>query len=140
MVSINEYLNKTLNKTGNLFIAGVESLYALDKEISAKTKLSISNYIEKFSLAFQIKNDIDDFFKGSTDFKNGNYTLPVLYYFLENPNGKIDLKSDDFRKYIDLSNNKLDEITNEALDKLNDIEDSMYKNALVQITLEVLRG
>jgi hypothetical protein len=65
---------------------------------------------KNFSLAFQIKNDIDNFKKDLSDFKNGNYTLPVIYYFMENSNNDIDFNNSKFQKYIDISIEKMNEI------------------------------
>lgn len=79
-VDIETYLNKTFNKTANLFFAGLEGLFTLkknDKELENKLR----DYLTNFCYAFQIKNDIKDV---ESDYKNGNYTLPLIYYFEEN--------------------------------------------------------
>ena len=62
--TINEadYFEKTFNKTGNLFLAGLESLFVL-KETDKEIQKNYINFLKNFSIAFQIKNDLDDFLK-----------------------------------------------------------------------------
>lgn len=137
--TMTEYLEKTLNKTGNLFLAGIKSLFELI-EISEEQKTSLYNLTKNFSLAFQIKNDIDNFKKDLSDFKNGNYTLPVIYYFMENSNNDIDFNNSKFQKYIDISIEKMNEIKNNSLNELKKFENSIYTKALYELISEVLRS
>lgn len=139
ILSEEEYFKKTFNKTGNLFLVGVEALFE-KIETDLETKKSLISLVENFSLAFQIKNDIDNFKKDCSDFKNGNYTLPVIYYFKENSNEDIDFNSDKFKKYLSMAQNKVTEIKDFAIEKLEKIENSIYKNMLKELIEETLRS
>ena len=134
------YYRKTFNKTGSLFLAGLEALFAL-KEIDNKIKESLINFIKQYALAFQIKNDIDNFLSNKSDIKNGNYTLPVLYLCKANANINIDdlsnIKIDEFLK---LSQEKIGEIRNKALNYIDSIEESIYKKTIIELCELTLRS
>ena len=79
-MSYEMYFEKTYDKTANLFFAGLESLFVL-KNIDDFIKTNLREYLTNFCMAFQIQNDIKDI---DSDYQNGNYTLPLIYYFEEN--------------------------------------------------------
>jgi len=102
VVSIEEYIEKSKNKTSSLFIAGAKSiLYLINKEANIPVCIqnAILDYVLNFSLAFQIYDDIENFQnenfeKSSSDIENGIYTLPYLYISQQNYSyGIMDLKS-----------------------------------------------
>ena len=79
-----EYIEKSKSKTSSLFIAALNSLGILlnqDKVCSA-----LVNFAINFGIAFQIKDDLtnfacsDDLKPTMTDFENGIYSAPVLFY------------------------------------------------------------
>ena len=118
------YLKKTYSKTANLFFAGLESLFVL-KEIDEDLKNELKTYLKNFCLAFQIKNDL----KGiKSDFENGNYTLPLIYYFEEN---KTLEKNCNLEKYIEKTKTKINNYKEKATKALKN--DSIYKNALLEL-------
>ena len=121
------YINKTFNKTGNLFLSGVESLFELDKT-NIEQKENILNFLKNYSIAFQINNDIKNFKIDNSDFKNGNYTLPMIYLKLEN--GSID----DIEKYSSLAYQKVVEYKNIALSFLNKLEKNKYIDEIIDLT------
>lgn len=90
ITSLEDYLKKSKMKTSMVFLAGAKSLLSLykqEKEIEEK----ILKYVEKFSLAFQIYDDIENFKeengeKISSDVKNGIYTLPYIYLLSQDKN------------------------------------------------------
>lgn len=129
--SFEQYYEKTFNKTGNLFLAGLEALFSL-KDIDLITEEKLINFMKNYSLAFQIKNDIDNFKTNKSDYKNGNYTLPVIYLKSQ------DELNQDVNTALDLSENKLLEILNEALRSLEGIENSIYKEALIALSKQTL--
>lgn len=122
------YFKKTFDKTANLFLAGLESLFTLKKYDE-----NLINFMKNYALAFQIKNDIDNFKNNSSDFKNGNYTLPMIYSSMEN-------NSQNIEKYIELSYKKVEELKQAAVNYLNKIENSIYKNALIDLANHSLRS
>ncbi len=132
IISIENYYKKTFNKTGNLFMAGLEALFTL-KEINNDTKKNLRDFVYNFSLAFQIKNDIDDIEKDMSDIKNGNYTLAVIYFFMENKDfNPLELKKDNLKTSILKANQKVEEFKIEAIKNLEKI-DSKYKNSLIDL-------
>ena len=136
---LNCYIKKTKEKTANLFLVGLEALFCLVK-IDEKIKENILSFMENYSLAFQIKNDIDNFKKNSSDYKNGNYTLPVIYFFMENHTAEFNQKQINFEKYIQKSYKKVDEYRIFALKFLEELENSEYKEVLIKLTNETLRS
>lgn len=133
-VDIEIYYNKTFNKTANLFLAGLEALFTISEE-----NKSLFEFMKTYSLAFQIKNDIDNFKNNKTDIKNGNYTLPMIYFVMENK--AINIDSDiDFSNFIKKSLNEVEKLKNIALKNLENIEDSIYKNSLIELTSYTLRS
>ena len=134
------YIRKTFNKTGNLFFAGLESLFVL-KNIDDKTKYKLRKFLKNYTLAFQIKNDIDNIKnKNLSDIKNGNYTLPVLYFCQENDIDLLNCENDCFQNCINLANKKVDKYRKSAIIFLNEIEDSVYKKVLTNLCNYTLRS
>ncbi|MBQ8476080.1 polyprenyl synthetase family protein [bacterium] len=119
----NEYFKKTFNKTGNLFLAGLEALFSL-----GEYNKNLEDFIINYSMAFQLKNDI----KGIKEDRNlGNYTL-VMLYFLK------DYKIEDFSKknldkYIKKANEKIEFYKANARKSLNFIEKTQYSEALSKL-------
>jgi octaprenyl-diphosphate synthase len=115
MISDEMYFKKTYAKTANLFVVGLEALFTLSQE-----EKNLLNFIENYAIAFQIKNDIDNFKNSKSDIRNGNYTLPVIYSSLEKSIAKVE----EYKKI--------------ALGALANIEDSLYKTSLVKIVNHTL--
>ncbi len=118
------YFEKTYSKTANLFFAGLESLFTL-KEIDEVLKIELKTYLKNFCLAFQITNDLKDI---DSDFKNGNYTLPLIYYFEENKTLK---ENNNLEKYIKKTQNTINDYKQKATKTLKN--DTIYKNALFEL-------
>lgn len=160
VVSIEEYLEKSKNKTSSLFMAGVKSLlYLINSAKGNMNKIpndiqkGILNFVLKFSLAFQIYDDIENFqndFQGkiseksSSDIENGIYTLPYLYISQQNNSyGIIDLKNKTFdeklyNKTLNFSKEYLNNILNEALESIKPLKDK-YKTTLLQKLVETFK-
>ena len=125
VTTVDEYLNKTFNKTANLFIAGIESLFTL-ADIKDDIKTAIKNYMINFCYAFQIQNDI----KGiDSDFKLGNYTLPLIYYFEENR----EYNKNNLEKYILKTQNVVDDYKNRAIEAVKDLKIEKSTLPLVEL-------
>ena len=122
ITDIETYYKKTIAKTAILFLAGLEALFTLSKEDK-----DLYYFMKNYALAFQIKNDIDNFKTNSSDYKNGNYTLPVIYSFMEN-------QAKNFEQYIEKSYKEVEKIAKSAIDSLEKIENSIYKKALIDLT------
>jgi len=121
--SIDAYIQKTFAKTGNIFMAGLEALFTLSNRNEALYK-----FMENYSIYFQLKNDIKDI---STDRKNGNYTLVMLYFLKDY---KIDdINSVNLDKYIKKANEKINLYKENAIFALSKIKNSKYKDSLLKI-------
>ena len=121
--TIENYIEKTFNKTGNLFLAGIEALFSVSQRNEA-----LFNFMKNYSIYFQLKNDIKDI---TADRKNGNYTLVMLYFLKDY---KIeDINSVNLNKYIEKANKKIDTYKESALFSLNTIQNSKYKDALLKL-------
>ena len=106
----------------------LEALFCL-KEVDETLKNNLTQFIINYSIAFQIKNDIKDV---ESDFKNGNYTLIVLYYLREN--NLNDFNIEKIEKYRTLAQLKLEEYKNKTIDYLDKIDNSIYKDILINLT------
>jgi len=127
------YINKNFNKTGNLFLCGLEALFTLG-EFDFKLKENLKNFLINYSIAFQLKNDIKDF---KQDYKNGNYTLIMLYFLKEN--NIEDLNKKDISKYIDEAKIKLEEYKKTAQDYIKMLN-SKYQIILLEIIKTTLEN
>jgi len=137
-----EYINKTLLKTTSLFLVGLESLFCL-KDIDEEIKNNLYNFTKNYSIAFQIKNDIDNIkSQNSSDIKCGNYTLPVIYFCIEKnlKEFNFDEFDKDKEKFILKSSKKVEEYKILAINYLDKIENSIYKDELKKISEFTLRS
>lgn len=130
IVDFETYYNKTFEKTGNLFMAGLEALFSLD-EVKKDVKNNLLNFMENFSIAFQIKNDIDNISGNCSDIKNGNYTLPMLYFNMDN-------ETKFCEKYVLKSREKINEYRLLALKFLDNLDNSQYKDSLFNLVNVIL--
>jgi len=131
IMSFELYFEKTLEKTGNLFFAGLESLFVLKEQENE----DLMEFLRNYTFAFQLKNDIDDILKNDlNDIKNGNYTLPVIYFCMNNSiNDLSKLTKQQLEKYIAISLEEVEKHKNIALGRLKSIQETIYKRALVEL-------
>lgn len=98
MPEFDNYIEKTTNKTAKLFETGLKS-----SAILAKEDLKLwGDFGLNFGIAFQIKNDLDNFYGDNSDVKNGIYTAPVIY------SASKEITRDGIHKTELLINNYLD--------------------------------
>lgn len=136
-VTIEKYIEKSKNKTGSLFLAGVKSvLHLIDKEIqpvSCETENAIIGFSENFSLGFQIFDDIENFLdknneKTSSDIENGIYTLPYLYLLQQNQiYDIIEPTNEMLKKAADFSKDYLNNILDKAISDLDSAKNTDKK-------------
>lgn len=140
---IDLYIKKSFDKTGNLFVAGLEALLCL-KEQNETLKQSLLNSIKNYSIAFQLKNDISDIkSRKFSDAKQKNYTLPLILFFTENKINPMDFEkylSFDFNKYILKSEQYVEKYKKKAINDLDFFENNIYKKTLVDIINYTLRS
>lgn len=162
IITIDEYIEKSKNKTSSLFMAGAKSVLCLinkKTEISDTVQKNILDYVLNFSLAFQIYDDIENFQnefnkahinhhgkaeKSSSDIENGICTLPYLYISQQNHSyGIIDLKNNSldektYNEALIFSKNYLNNTLNEALESIKPLQ-TKYDTTLLQKLIETFR-
>ncbi len=120
--TMEEYLDKTYNKTGTLFEAAISGAVMLsDKNCPGNA----AGFGKNFGTAFQIRDDIKNIEDNlpDSDIKNGIYTASVIYS--QNP----DDPSPGIEKAKDLLNNYIQE----AKTDLNNIPENEYKSAIINL-------
>ena len=138
LLTIENYIKKSKNKTARLFEAGI---------VSTCFNLKKTNYIENarnfainFGIAFQIHNDlknINNIEKISEDIKNGDSSAPIIFYAQENniqsiQNNKL-IKDIANSCAIEKTKALIKEYTNKAIENLSFLEDNLYKRALIDL-------
>lgn len=139
IITIEEYIKKSAYKTSALFKAGLSGAFF---DYPQEHKKAIENFADNFGIAFQIRNDLLNFFNPETnnnlleDIKNGTYTAPVIYALKEHPNL---LSEDDIMNSIlrtgafEKTKELLQTYIKLSVDNLSFISDNIYKEALVGI-------
>ena len=121
-IKIEEYIEKSAQKTSSLFEASLKSaMYLAEAEYDEKTEEFISN----FGIAFQIRDDLlnvteKDSTKTSADYENGVYNAP--YILSEDVNTGIEKTKDLLNNYINCSKQCIE-----------DLKDSPYKKGLFEL-------
>lgn len=113
--TIEEYIQKSKLKTATLFDCSIKGLNILSVNFP-KTEFG-----ELFGIAYQIKNDLDDW-RGeiSSDIQNGIYTAPFIYE-----------QSSNKKTAIEKTNGLIDNYCMSLIETLKDIRDCEYKNSLM---------
>ncbi len=147
-IEIEEYIEKSKGKTSSLFIAGAKSILYLINEknpVPNNVQRAILEFILKFSLGFQIYDDIENFEaeynnalneKLSSDIKNGMYTLPYLYISQQNhlyDMMKPDRESKIYTKALESSICYLNNILDEAQNSVKTLENVYNINLLIKL-------
>lgn len=118
--TLKEYLNKTKLKTATLFECLVTGLSILTNQDLPK------EFGINFGLAFQIKNDLDDYKHGienSKDISNQIYTAPVIF--------AKEVKFDE--NAIEKTLRLIDNYSQRAISSLNCLKNNEYKDAIIEV-------
>lgn len=121
--SIDEYINKSAQKTAKLFETAL-----CGSLLIAKSNRKGLEFARNFGIAFQIRDDLINCKTTNSDIKEGVYNAPVIF------SGGTEISSDAIEKTNILLNNYI----NNALECLNDISENKYKLALIEL-LELMR-
>ena len=146
-MSISDYSHKTYCKTAALFMQSCDSIQHLSQTNSSNTmQAKTASFGYHFGMCFQILDDVDDFLNGD-DITQGTVTAPVIYSSEANPSiSKMFLKKKWRRpirriiREVSKHNGVLKtellarSHINDALDCLETFEDSIYKEALIDVT------
>ena len=125
-VSIEQYIEKSQNKTAELFKAGILSALELS---SFNNTAEIEQFALNFGIAFQIRNDLAGI---EDDLKNGLQTAPAIFYSEH---------SKDTPTYSKIQNSPAIAQTKElisfysgrAVENICFIEDNLFKNAIIDL-------
>eukprot|EP00667_Euglena_gracilis_P008040 EG_transcript_8132 len=150
-ITMDDYLDKSFNKTGTLIAAACKSA-AVFSEMSPNTCDLMYNYGKHLGLAFQVVDDILDFTQDSetlgkpagSDLASGNITAPTLFAFDKNPELRQTIatrfvEEGSLEKAIDIVKTNGGITAAEALAKkhgdlakacLEELPDSPYKTSL----------
>ena len=147
LISIDSYIEKSKNKTAELFKAGLCSACVLGKRDDAIA--DTEQFALNFGIAFQIHNDLADIFSSSLKFEedinNGIYTAPWIFYMEEKGLTAIDNIEEalnDLKKTCSVSRTKelIGVYIKKAIENLEYLEDNQYKRALIEICRLYIEG
>lgn len=120
--ALEEYIEKTYNKTGALFEASIQGALLLagsDKN---------ADFAKNFGIAFQIRDDILNIKTNNSDIQSGIYTAPVIY------SGNPDKPLEGIEKAKDL----LDTYLYRAKQDIQNLPKNKYSSALIKL-VELLK-
>jgi len=139
LLTIEEYIEKSKNKTARLFEAGILSVCMnLEQEEYLK---NASNFALNFGIAFQIHNDlknINNMEKTCEDLKNGDYSAPIIFFAQQKNLKSIDhtnklLENIKNSAAVIKTQELIKEYINKAIENIAFIEDNLYKEALIEL-------
>ncbi len=131
--TLEEYIEKTKNKTAYLFES---ALYCCMKLSNNQHNFqNICNFGQNIGIAFQIRDDILNFYQSDNtkpaqnDIKEGIYNAPVI----------LGNKDDNYTSGIEKTKSLLNNYIKNALSDINTLPDNNYKKALEEL-LELLQN
>ena len=126
--TIEEYIEKTYNKTGSLFEA---TLCGANLIAVGNIDDNVRNFAKNIGIAFQIRDDILNVIQNNenSDIKNGIYTAPVIF------SGNIQVSDSGIEKAKSLLNNYI----NNAKEDIKDISNNEYKMIIIKL-LELINN
>lgn len=147
--TIEEYIEKSQNKTAELFSASLEALCIIadiyEKEL-------IKNFAVNFGIAFQIKDDLknitdSDLLKPSLiDIYNGIFTAPVILLKKE-INNIEDLSKNELiaklkgnSQIVNKTKKIIEKYSHKAIASIDFIRDNQYKSKLIEITTDLYKA
>lgn len=146
ITDLNEYIEKSKNKTALLFEIGILSGLMLSKKNDdKKLKDTAIDFAQNFGIAFQIRDDLINILNSDNisnhDFETGVYTAPVIYAHQENKNILKEnniLKAIRNTQGIEKTKILMDNYFNNSISAIKNIEDNVYKKGMLDL-IELLR-
>ena len=143
IVSLDEYINKSKNKTAELFKASLLSLMHI---INLKNYIKeIESFAVNFGTAFQIKDDYHNIYCSDNtkpeliDINNGVYTAPVIFLNQKFAN-TVNLSKDELIEKIRSDSeiqhqtlNLIKKYCDKSIATIEFIKDNQYKKEIIQI-------
>lgn len=146
ITSIDEYIEKSKEKTARLFEIGILSgLLLSEKTADENLKQAAIDFSQNFGIAFQIRDDLINIlnsdYLSSHDVSAGIYTAPVIFAYQEN---KDILKEENIleaiktSKGIEKTRELMDNYFDNSILAIQNLENNAYKKALLEL-VELLR-
>lgn len=145
--TINEYIQKSKNKTAELFNASLSSLCIIENVQNIK---EISDFAINFGIAFQIKDDLENILQTDntkpqlSDIHNGIYSAPVI--FLQE---RVNIEQLSKDKIIELISTKeikqktinlIEEYAKKAIASIEFIKDNQYKREIIALCEDLYKA
>lgn len=145
--SFEEYIKKSEYKTAELFKVSLSGAL-LSENQNQQTDIA-NEFCKNFGLIFQINDDLTNFLGNDkskphkSDFKNGIYTAPVIFWSQKNNIKQVN--SDDYEKIknsfaIKETIGLLDFYYRKILDLLSSFSDNQYKIELINLCKEIQKA
>lgn len=139
--SLDDYIEKSKNKTALLFEVGVLSCLLLcEKNIDESLMQKAKEFSQNFGIAFQIRDDLMNVLTlnslNSKDIDSGIYTAPVIFAAMENSDllsSKNILESIKKTKAIEKTKDLMDNYFAKAKFALDSLEEGTYKMVLADL-------
>lgn len=145
--TMNEYIQKSKNKTAELFNASLSSLCIIENVQNIK---EISDFAINFGIAFQIKDDLVNILQTDntkpqlSDIHNGIYSAPVI--FLQE---KVNIEQLSKDKIIELISTKeikqktinlIEKYAKKAIASIGFIKDNQYKREIIALCEDLYKA
>lgn len=140
ITSIEDYIEKSKQKTALLFKIGIKSgLLLADDTINVDIFDIATKFSENFGIAFQIRDDLINITENtskSLDLESGIYNAPIIFAYEEN---KDIMKSDNLisalkkTKGIEKTKNLMDNYFDSSISTIESLSNNVYKSALIEL-------
>lgn len=139
---LNDYIEKSKNKTALLFEVGIlGGLHLCKSNVENNLIKNAKEFSQNFGIAFQIRDDLMNLSGiSSEDINLGIYTAPVIFAVSENPdilNTENILTSIKKTKALEKTKDLMDNYFVRAKNALNNFEESIYKESLITLMDEL---
>lgn len=141
ITSIDEYIEKSKEKTALLFEIGILSgLILSEKETDESLRQTATDFAQNFGIAFQIRDDLINVLHSDSisnnDINSGIYTAPVIFAHEENKNILdeqnlfIKLKA---TKGIEKTKDLMDDYFDKAILAIQGLDENIYKTTILEL-------
>lgn len=144
ITSIDEYIEKSKEKTALLFQIAALGGLLLSQNPSEELKQTAIDFSQNFGIAFQIRDDLINILNSelpNNDVNSGIYTAPVIFAYQENNNilkekniAEMVKKTKGIEKTRDL----MDNYFAKSISAIEKFEDNVYKKAIIEL-VEILK-
>jgi len=146
ITSIDEYIEKSREKTALLFEIGILSgLLLSEKSFDNNLKQTAIDFSQNFGIAFQIRDDLINILNAdclsNNDVISGIYTAPIIFASQENENilkEKNILISINNTRGIEKTKDLMDNYFNNSISAIENLEENVYKKTILEL-IELLR-